>query len=199
MLYEVITAALLAASLLLPRPASAESLDWMPADDEIGFWGAKLPAPEGARNWHIFYINKDPIGHFTLFYTFIHNGRKHYNYYDISSNKLIFEFSFANEEEKKEHIEEFNSLCKTMKEATVPGYHSYYDTKIAKNIESKCHTGGYNPPIDCGFLYNIANNHYNKALLFYTNNGIKFDCGGPRITSYNVCYTKLLRDLRSQI
>lgn len=72
-------AALLAFSLLLARPASAESLDWMPADDEIGFWGAKLPAPEGAHSWYIDYLNKDPQGHFTIFYAFNHNGREHYN------------------------------------------------------------------------------------------------------------------------
>ncbi len=181
-------AALLAFSLLLPRPAAAEPLDWMPADDEIGFWGAKLPAPEGAHNWYIDFIDKDPQGHFTLFYTFIHNGREHYNYYDISRNKVIFEFSFANEEEKQENINEFNALEKTMTSATTRGYHAYYDTNMAKKIDSICHTGGYNPPIDCGFSYNINNTKYKKALLISINSGINFDCGGPcEWTAYNNC------------
>lgn len=186
---------LLLAGLLAALPARAvraESLDWMPANDAIGFWGAKLPAPDGAKEWFVGRFHKNAEGHLLVFYAYKHKEAEHDVYYDLSSNTIVLHVSSRNSMEEKKNAKVLNAFEKTLKSALADDQIVTANTGLAKNIDNKCHTPSYNPPVDCGFTYAIGTQTFAKALLIQLPKKTRFDCGGPRSwNDYRGCVGKI--------
>ncbi|EPR37650.1 hypothetical protein dsx2_0582 [Desulfovibrio sp. X2] len=168
---------LLLAGLLAALPvgsARAGSLDWMPADDAVGFWGARLPIPEDASGLWMgsFYTNQN--GDFIIDYRFTSGKVYHYIFFNLTKGTIDREWEGRTEEEKtlaNSTADEYSERSGKLKR-----YREKFDMKYTTIHLVSGSTNS--TPLEFGIQYSSNNEERSEAIIWTSKRTHMFSCYG---------------------
>ncbi|EPR35393.1 hypothetical protein dsat_2094 [Alkalidesulfovibrio alkalitolerans DSM 16529] len=167
----LLLAAVLALGPLTPR---AQAADWLPADDAVGFWGVKLPAPDNAVNWRIGFNYLTQDGDYSIVYGYEIDEKFFWTVYNLSKGRVVRQWETASADERRSIMGEAGALAGqrvTFKHTLNAKMSRISDLKTISGLSS--HT-----PFDYGFSYILDGELYEESLVRVTDAPRYFECRG---------------------
>ncbi|EPR35395.1 hypothetical protein dsat_2096 [Alkalidesulfovibrio alkalitolerans DSM 16529] len=167
----LLLAAVLALGPLTPR---AQAADWLPADDAVGFWGVKLPAPDNAVNWDMGSIYPMKNADYAVTYGYMVDGKFFWAIYNLSKGRVIRQWEADTKEKWYAAMREAQGMAgerlhlKSLGKLNTPRIRDLGDVGGGTNSS----------PFEYGISYVLDGEPHEEALAWVTEQPRRFACYG---------------------